>query len=61
MAGADSDTGGILVRIVSPLALASLLLGSSNLSAQPPAAPARPPCAPNDANFACTGAQTGPE
>ena len=55
--------GGIHVRIVSPLALAlaSLLLASSDLSAQPPAAPARPPCATNDANFACTGTQTGPE
>src|SRR5262245_17027587 len=53
--------GGILVRIVSSLALASLVLGSWNLSAQPPAAAARPPCAPNDGNFACTGTQTGPE
>ena len=49
------------MRIVSPLALASLVLGSSNLSAQPPAAPPRPPCAPTDGNFACTGTQMGPE
>ena len=49
------------MRIVTPLALASLVLASSNLSAQPPAAPARPPCSPNDSNFVCTGTQTGPE
>jgi hypothetical protein len=53
--------GGTLVRIVSPLALASCLLASPSLPAQPPAAPPRPPCAPNDSNFACTGTQTGPE
>ena len=49
------------MRIATPLLLTSLLLTSSNLSAQPPAEPARPPCSPNDANFVCTGAQMGPE
>jgi hypothetical protein len=53
--------GEHFVRILTSLALASLVLASFNLSAQPPGAPARPPCAANDAGFVCMGSQQGPE
>jgi len=49
------------VRIPTSLALVSLFLAAPCSLAQPPPAPAPPPCVPTDPGYVCTGAQQGPE